>query len=167
MGFTTATSIPRISLSIRTTNGENGRRSGLFLSEPVVEQLISSKARRAPLHVALPKRAPRPEHKAVTYLRCPCCNQMMSRKVFGRVSGVIVDICRLHGVWFDAGELTAVIEFVERGGLDEQRKCEQEDDQRLQEQRQRLEKIPWEEPRRGWGGSHSFALELAKAWLEW
>lgn len=50
------------------------------------------------------------------YLRCPVCNEVMSRVNFARVSGVILDVCRPHGAWFDAGQLRAVRRFV-RGGL--------------------------------------------------
>lgn len=51
------------------------------------------------------------------YLRCPACNAFMNRTNFARLSGVLIDVCRLHGLWFDADELQAVLEFVEEGGL--------------------------------------------------
>jgi len=35
----------------------------------------------------------------------------MNRINFGRTSGVIVDVCKKHGTWFDGGELTQVIAF--------------------------------------------------------
>jgi Zn-finger nucleic acid-binding protein len=41
----------------------------------------------------------------------------MARNNFGKKSRVIVDICRRHGVWFDAGELPRVLAFVRSGGL--------------------------------------------------
>jgi Zn-finger nucleic acid-binding protein len=53
----------------------------------------------------------------VQYLRCPVCNDLMSRVNFARVSGVILDVCRPHGAWFDAGELRAVRSFVRGSGL--------------------------------------------------
>lgn len=53
----------------------------------------------------------------VVYLPCPTCNVRMNRTVFGKSSGVIVDVCKVHGTWFDARELTASLAFVERGGL--------------------------------------------------
>jgi Zn-finger nucleic acid-binding protein len=53
----------------------------------------------------------------VTYLPCPLCHSPMNRINFGRVSGVIVDVCQKHGTWFDGGELTRVIAFVANGGL--------------------------------------------------
>ena len=51
----------------------------------------------------------------------------MNRENFGRRSGVVVDVCKAHGVWFDAGELGEVVGFVMRGGLDETRRRELED----------------------------------------
>lgn len=50
----------------------------------------------------------------------------MHRKNFGGASGVIVDVCTLHGIWFDAGELPNVLSFVERGGLERARKLDEE-----------------------------------------
>ena len=68
----------------------------------------------------------------VTYLPCPTCNVRMNRTVFGKSSGVVVDVCAAHGTWFDARELTASLAFVERGGIelverrDRERKAEQQ-----------------------------------------
>ena len=53
----------------------------------------------------------------VRYLRCPVCDDVMSRVNFARVSGVVLDVCRPHGAWFDAGELRAVRRFVRGSGL--------------------------------------------------
>jgi Zn-finger nucleic acid-binding protein len=41
----------------------------------------------------------------------------MNRANFGRVSGVIIDVCRPHGAWFDRGELGAIRRFLRSGGL--------------------------------------------------
>jgi hypothetical protein len=40
---------------------------------------------------------------------------------FGRVSGTIIDVCKGHGAFFDAGELHAVVNFVQNGGYDRMR----------------------------------------------
>jgi Zn-finger nucleic acid-binding protein len=63
--------------------------------------------------------APRvnPLSTPVRYRPCPACRQLMNRKNFGSTSGIIVDICSIHGSFFDAGELPRVLEFVRRGGL--------------------------------------------------
>ena len=41
----------------------------------------------------------------------------MTRTVFGRRSGIVVDVCQEHGTWFDGGELDAILQFVRGGGL--------------------------------------------------
>ena len=45
----------------------------------------------------------------------------MNRVNYARVSGVLVDICKAHGVWFDRDELRKVAEFIQSGGLDRAR----------------------------------------------
>lgn len=64
----------------------------------------------------------------VRYRRCPTCAVLMNRKNFGDESGIIVDICAVHGTLFDAGELPRVMQFVASGALAraEQRKRERE-----------------------------------------
>jgi Zn-finger nucleic acid-binding protein len=53
----------------------------------------------------------------VRYLPCPICQQIMNRENFGKRSGVIIDVCKGHGVWFEHGELPAVLAFIDGGGL--------------------------------------------------
>jgi Zn-finger nucleic acid-binding protein len=43
----------------------------------------------------------------------------MLRHNFGASSGVIVDVCGQHGVWFDNGELAQALSFCAAGQLDE------------------------------------------------
>jgi Zn-finger nucleic acid-binding protein len=50
----------------------------------------------------------------------------MNRKNFGQTSGVIVDVCQKHGIWFDPGELPRVLAFVETGGLERARRRDEE-----------------------------------------
>src|SRR5690349_11311593 len=63
---------------------------------------------------------------AVRYRRCATCQQMMNRVNFGRVSGIVIDLCKGHGVWFDAGELHAILAFVAHGGLERMRESDAE-----------------------------------------
>jgi hypothetical protein len=37
---------------------------------------------------------------------------------FGHSSGIIVDICKRHGVWFERDELRGVLDFIARGGME-------------------------------------------------
>ena len=60
----------------------------------------------------------------VRYFPCPQCGELMNRMNFARFSGVIVDVCRGHGVWFDRDELRGIIEFIRAGGLDLSRQKE-------------------------------------------
>lgn len=47
-----------------------------------------------------------------TPIECPVCKEMLTRSNFGRKSGVLVDSCRKHGIWFDAGELRRVVAYL-------------------------------------------------------
>jgi Zn-finger nucleic acid-binding protein len=54
---------------------------------------------------------------AVRYRKCARCPQLMNRVNFARLSGVIVDACRGHGTYLDAGELHRIVKFIQSGGL--------------------------------------------------
>jgi len=53
----------------------------------------------------------------VKYKRCPICREFMNRKNFGTQSGVIIDICKNHGIWLDGGELKKLLEWKKAGGM--------------------------------------------------
>ena len=57
------------------------------------------------------------EVSKVKYVPCPECSQLMNRMNFARCSGVIVDVCKNHGTWFDREELSRIIQFIRDGGL--------------------------------------------------
>jgi Zn-finger nucleic acid-binding protein len=52
----------------------------------------------------------------VVYIKCPVCAKLMNRVNFGTKSGVVIDRCRDHGVWLDAGELRHLFEWMKAGG---------------------------------------------------
>ncbi len=62
----------------------------------------------------------------VKYVRCPVCLKMMNRTNFARISGVIIDSCRDHGIWFDPGEVEKIMDFIARGGLQKAKTVEVE-----------------------------------------
>jgi Zn-finger nucleic acid-binding protein len=111
--------------------GESGRVhectrcSGQWVDHPTLRALFAQR-----LHVALgPVSRPveaAPASERIRYLPCPVCRALMNRKNFGERSGVIVDVCKPHGIWFDPGELPRVLAFVETGGLEEAARREQE-----------------------------------------
>ncbi|MDH3645878.1 MAG: zf-TFIIB domain-containing protein [Gammaproteobacteria bacterium] len=45
------------------------------------------------------------------YVRCPICEQFMHRRNFAKRSGIILDVCAAHGIWFDANELARVFNY--------------------------------------------------------
>ena len=92
----------------------------------MLDRVVKSRDQPTGLRLALPERKPFLEQE-VHYLHCPACKKLMNRQAFGRVSGVVVDVCQSHGVWFDAGELTQVIQFVNKGGLERAREREVEE----------------------------------------
>ncbi len=112
---------------------------GAFLDVTAVEQIIRERQQAsAAAIIGMVENAPRWElaspRPARMYLSCPDCDQLMNRINFGRRSGVLVDVCRYHGTWFDSGELPRVVEYVMKGGLEEAERSELE---RLQAQAKR------------------------------
>jgi Zn-finger nucleic acid-binding protein len=57
----------------------------------------------------------------VRYLKCIVCSDFMQRRNYASASGVIIDVCRRHGVWLDHRELERILAFVREGGLDRAR----------------------------------------------
>jgi Zn-finger nucleic acid-binding protein len=77
--------------------------------------------------------------RVATYVKCPVCSKMMNRINFGARSGVVVDRCKEHGVWLDAGELRQLSEWMKAGGglLDKERTEERKKEEIIQEERRR------------------------------
>lgn len=53
------------------------------------------------------------------YRRCPSDRSPMNRRNVAGKSGVIVDYCAEHGVWFDGNELAQLIDWIRQGGLNQ------------------------------------------------
>lgn len=60
----------------------------------------------------------------------------MNRFNFADCSGVILDACKPHGIWFDPDELRRIVEFIRGGGLDMARVKERRN---LEIERRRIE----------------------------
>jgi Zn-finger nucleic acid-binding protein len=75
------------------------------------------------------------EPNKVRYVPCPQCHQLMNRVNFARCSGVVVDVCKGHGTWFDRDELRRIVEFIQGGGLGVSRAREKRE---IEEERRRL-----------------------------
>lgn len=86
-------------------------------------------------------RAPAREAEKVRYLPCPECDKHMNRVNFARFSGVIMDVCKEHGTFFDRDELRRIVTFIREGGLEKSRERQRE---KLVEEQQRLRRMQME-----------------------
>lgn len=71
----------------------------------------------------------------IRYVACPDCGQLMNRNNFAQSSGVIIDVCKPHGIWFDTDELPGIIEFIRKGGIEHAREKQLNE---IKEERSRL-----------------------------
>ncbi|MGQ0543529.1 MAG: zf-TFIIB domain-containing protein [Blastocatellia bacterium] len=98
---------------------------GFWSGVEAFEKLCASKEQQATIISFTGSYAhPNPDPPAISYVPCPDCKQLMNRSNFARSSGVIIDMCKQHGVWFDAGELPKIIDFIDNGGIDRAREKE-------------------------------------------
>ena len=118
---------------------------GIWIEAGVFEALCASREAQAAVLHRFSGRQPVPADARVRYRRCPACGTIMNRVNFGRLSGTVVDVCRGHGTFLDAGELHAIVAFIQEGGLDRMRAREIET---LREERRRLEQLRGREARR-------------------
>jgi Zn-finger nucleic acid-binding protein len=110
---------------------ECGGCAGFWMGHEAFRQLVERAQREAlpagttvetPLRISaqfgLPQSAVAPArvHKPVVYRPCPVCKQLMNRNNYGHESGVIIDVCREHGIWFDAEELARILAWLRAGG---------------------------------------------------
>lgn len=115
---------------------ECGKCYGLWLGTATFEHICrNAEQQAAALGSAQPVGGPL-TLAPVRYVRCPQCNELMHRLNFAHCSGVIVDVCRAHGTWFDANELHRIVHFIRAGGLDRSRAKEKLE---LTEERRRLQ----------------------------
>jgi Zn-finger nucleic acid-binding protein len=119
--------------------GECARCGGLWVDVESFEQIIREREQQT-VALGAASIVPREpggqvEPSKVRYVPCPQCNQLMNRVNFARCSGVIVDVCKGHGTWFDRDELRRIVEFIRGGGLDNAREREKLE---IEEERQRL-----------------------------
>lgn len=117
---------------------ECGSCSGLWMSNSAFDALCTDRERQASVLAFRVGAAAATADTRIRYRPCPSCGALMHRINFRRVSGVIVDVCREHGTWFDADELRHIVEFIQRGGLDVAR---ERDRMHLEEERRRLEQL--------------------------
>jgi Zn-finger nucleic acid-binding protein len=111
-----------------TAMRECERCAGLWVEVAALEEVCADREQQsAVLGAALPAAqqvAENVESEKIRYAPCPQCGQLMNRINFAGCSGVIVDVCKGHGTWFDRDELSGIIQFIRGGGLDIARRKE-------------------------------------------
>jgi Zn-finger nucleic acid-binding protein len=118
---------------------ECGACDAVWLDAADFERICADReSRAAVLHRWTTAPAGESPQQHVRYRPCVRCGKMMNRVNFGKLSGTVVDVCRGHGTFLDAGELHAIAAFIEAGGLDRMREREI---QNLKEEQHRLEEL--------------------------
>ncbi|HUS32925.1 MAG TPA: zf-TFIIB domain-containing protein, partial [Kofleriaceae bacterium] len=89
---------------------------GLFLAHGTIERILEDRGGTLvanELLASLPRvpTKPTPPPGQRMYVSCPTCGTLMNRKLFATGAGIILDVCRADGAFFDAGELPAIVEF--------------------------------------------------------
>ena len=111
---------------------------GLFVDATDLDTMISDQEKNVGASEGLAGEQPvkaELDRQKVVYVKCPVCDKIMNRLNYGRLSGVIIDYCRDHGYWLDAGELEKIAKWVATGGLVKKRQQEIDD---LKQQKARL-----------------------------
>jgi Zn-finger nucleic acid-binding protein len=134
---------------------------GLWVDAETFERICSDKERQAavmhPRATAPPRTAGR-----VSYRPCLRCGTMMNRVNFGKLSGTVIDVCRTHGTFLDAGELQAIVRFIQNGGLDRARQRDIDDlkekTQQLRDQEARLRSARYDRPGKSGTGEYSISF---------
>ncbi len=117
-----------------TTILECNACDGVWVDADVFERLCADRESQAAILHRLSNRTPSASAERVRYRPCLRCTKMMNRVNFGKHSGAVVDVCRGHGTFLDAGELHQIVTFIQNGGL-ERARAQQMDDLREEEQR--------------------------------
>jgi len=115
---------------------ECGKCYGLWLDPTTFERICRESESQAAVLGSAHAVQPAAGLEPVRYRRCPQCREMMHRTNFAQCSGVVVDICRDHGTWFDFQELHRIVQFIHRGGLDHSRERQKTE---LETERRRLQ----------------------------
>jgi len=117
---------------------ECGACDGVWVDADVFERICARRESQTAVLQRLPSRTAATSGGPVRYRPCPRCGKMMNRVNFGKLSGAVIDVCRGHGAFLDAGELHQIVTFIQDGGLDRARTRHVEE---LREEQRRLREL--------------------------
>jgi Zn-finger nucleic acid-binding protein len=143
---------------------ECGTCKGVWVDADAFDRLCGDReAQAAVIHGnALTAGPPSTTIEKISYRPCPRCGKMMNRVNFAKYSGVVLDVCRAHGTYFDRDELHRVVTFIQAGGLDRARKRDREALEEAERRLRSLQTIAGSGPLtltadEGYGGTSAFA----------
>ncbi|HKI05303.1 MAG TPA: hypothetical protein VKK31_25200 [Thermoanaerobaculia bacterium] len=93
---------------------------GLWIEKEIFE-VLADRARAGKLPEGFgggepAEAAPQVPGEPPRYRPCVTCGALMNRLNYSRKSGVIVDVCARHGLWFDLHELDRLLRWIREGG---------------------------------------------------
>lgn len=101
---------------------------GIWLDTPSFNKICADREQqeqvllyKEPIEPAKPQSEIR---KTRFYIPCPECGELMNQKNYARISGVVIDVCKLHGIWFERHELRQIVNFIRTGGLSKAREAD-------------------------------------------
>ena len=104
---------------------ECGSCGGIWLDTETFQKICSEREQQEKALVyPSPASAAEPLTPEKYYIPCPECGVLMNRKNFAACSGVVLDVCKSHGIWFDRLELQRIVTFIQDGGLHKAREIE-------------------------------------------
>ena len=105
--------------------------SGLWIDTETFNEICADREKQAAVigedSQSLQPNLAYPSPDSIHYVPCPVCAKLMNRVNFARASGVILDICKADGVWFDREELRRIVEFIRAGGLENSRERDRQE----------------------------------------
>jgi Zn-finger nucleic acid-binding protein len=136
---------------------------GIWVDADVFEHLCADRESQVAVLPRLMRKPTTKRVEPVRYRPCLRCGKMMNRVNFGSISGAVVDVCKGHGTFLDAGELHQIVTFIQSGGLDRARAQKLEE---LHDQERRLRDMERKVAREAFhsreGGSVGWSFDAAE-----
>jgi Zn-finger nucleic acid-binding protein len=117
---------------------------GIWLDKASFQKICEDKEQQEKVMIypspAITEYKPKPESDRF-YIPCPECGELMNQRNFSGCSGIVVDLCKPHGLWFDRQELQKIVNFIKEGGLHKARERELEN---IKAEQDRLKEMQYE-----------------------
>lgn len=93
--------------------------AGMWIGLESFHDLLTQEARGSSGESVSHRKTSGRSPSAKRYRPCPVCRELMIPRHFGKgKSGIVLDVCGEHGLWFDCDELSHLIAWMRSGGLE-------------------------------------------------